>query len=101
MIKTRNTIDTIDVHGGDGDIVIAVTAEELELMGAMLCMIKLGHRPYQKAAKKLLDTLTEVSGDSDYSLSCFSVIDPCLEVSDMLLNTIAVYDSDNIFQIVV
>lgn len=97
MIRTRPTENEI---AGDGDFLIAMSIEEVMLIGSLLGMIKLGPRPYQQAALNLMDALEELTGDSDFTLSALTEVQPTVEVHEPVsYNKIAEYDESYIFEI--
>jgi hypothetical protein len=102
MIRTREHLDFDEnTPCGKGPHVIAITDAELELIAAFCGMVKLGHRPYQAAAMKLIDTIEELTGDVDFTSYALAEIEPVLEVRDDNYNLIETYDSSDIFAFVV
>lgn len=98
MIKTRPTPE-IQI-AGDGEFLIAFSQDELTLLGALLGMVKLGHRRYEQAALNIIDALEEITLDSDFTLTCLEDIQPTLEVRDpVTLDIIAEYDDTHLFEI--
>lgn len=97
MIRTRPDEDV----AGYGDILIAISQEELELIGAMIGMIRLGKTPYQSAAMRLIDTMEQVTLDDDWTSTALGLVAPVLEVRDDDFDIIARYDEDHIFEFVV
>jgi len=102
MIRTRkDPADEIEIVG-TGNFIMALDTDQLELMGALLGMVKLGPAPYQQAALKLLNYLEELSGDSEFSSYALGEVMPVLEVRDSdSFDIIAIYDDDHIFEFVV
>jgi hypothetical protein len=87
---------------GDGEYVIAMSIEEITLIGALLGMVKLGQRPYQVAAMHLLDALEDVTADVDFSSNALADVEPILEVRDPnTFDIIARYDDTHIFEFAV
>jgi hypothetical protein len=99
MIKTRK--DPADQIVGHGDCIMALTTDQLELIGAMMGMIKLGRSPYQEAAYQIIDMLEELTGDDEYTSYCLGAVQPILEVHGENYDVIATYDDDHIFEFVV
>jgi hypothetical protein len=99
VIRTRPSEDLIV---GDGEYVIAMSIEEITLLGALLGMVKLGQRPYQVAAMNLLDALEDITDDQDFSTNALADVQPILEVRDPnTFDIIANYDDTHIFEFVV
>lgn len=87
---------------GDGEYLIAMTHDEITLIGALLGMVKLGHRPYQVAALNIMDALEEITLDEDFTTTALMDVRPVLEVRDSnTLDVIAMYDDDYIFEMIV
>lgn len=100
MIKTRK--DSGPQIVGKGDFVMALTTDQLELIGAMMGMIKLGQSSYQEAAFEIIDMLDELTGDDEYTSYCLGAVMPVLEVHDGDdYDIIATYDDNHIFEFVV
>ena len=100
VIKTRK--DPITNIVGNGDFIMALTAEQLELIGSMMGMIKLGNSPYQEAAYEIIEMLSDLTGDEDFTSYCLGAVLPILEVhSGDDYDIIATYDDDHIFEFVV
>ena len=98
MIRSRPSIK--DFIAGDGEFLIAMSREEITLIGALLGMVKLGHRQYQQAAMSILDALEEVTDDEDFSLTALLDVQPTLEVRDpQTFDVIAQYGNDHVFEI--
>ncbi len=99
MIKTRKG-STEQVYG-IGPNKLALTNEQMELIGALMGTIKLGYSKYQEAAMGIIDMLEEITGDDDYTSYCLDAVGPILEVYDDEYNVIATYDDDHIFEFIV
>ena len=100
VIKTRKEQDIAII--GDGEFIIALTSNQLELIGAMMGMIKLGNRPYQKAAYEIICMLEDLTGDDEFTSFCLEAIEPILEVHDGDdYDVIAMYDDTHIFEFIV
>ena len=100
VIKTRK--DSGPQIVGSGDFIMALTTDQLELIGSMMGMIKLGHTPYQQAALDIMNMLEELTGDDEFTSYCLGVVQPVLEVRDGEdYDIIATYDDDHIFEFIV
>lgn len=102
MIKTRkDPADDINIVG-TGEFIMALGTDQLELMGALLGMVKLGKSPYQQAALELLNYLDELTGDQEYSSYALGQVMPILEVHDgETYDIIATYDDDHLIEFLV
>ena len=101
MIRTRkNTFEEINIEGS-GPFIIAMSADELELIGSLLGMVRLGKSPYQLSALNLIDVLEKVTGDREFTSTAISAVMPVLEVLNDSFEVVAVYGDDNIFEFVV
>jgi hypothetical protein len=99
VIRTRPSEDVIV---GDGEFLIAMSQDELTLLGALLGMVKLGQRQYQVAAMNLLDALEDITDNQDFSSDALADVQPILEVRDPnTFDIIANYDDTHIFEFVV
>ena len=100
MIRTRQDFEDDLAIAGNGEYVIARTLEERQLMSALVCMTKLGQRPYQKAAYNLLEAIEDLTDDSDFAVNALDDIAPVLEVIDPADGSTAMtYDGEDfIFQ---
>ncbi len=100
VIRTRQE-PGLEVYG-DGEHIIAMDQMQLELLAAFLGMVKLGHRPYQQAAMRLLDAIEEITDDVDFCSYALAEIEPVLEVHDPnTFDIIAQYDADHVIEIIV
>lgn len=90
---------------GTGPFVMAMTAEQLELLGSLLFLVKGGQSPYQAAAMELCDNLEVLSCDVDFCLYSYESVMPTIEIRDVdTLDVIAIYDNntgDHIVEIIV
>lgn len=102
MIRTRkDPADDINIVG-TGDFVMALDIAQLELLGALLGMVKLGHSPYQQAALEMLDMLEELTGDDEFTSYALGEVMPVIEIHDGdSFDVIATYDDDHIIEIIV
>ena len=99
VIKTRKDPGVNIV--GTGDFIMALTSDQLELIGALIGMVKLGDRPYQEAAFEIIEMLSDLTGDDEFTSFCLGTVQPVLEVHDDDYDIIATYDDDHIFEFVV
>ena len=100
VIKTRKEQEIEIV--GNGPFIMALTSEQIELIGAMMGMIRLGQTPYQQAALDIMDMLEDLTGDDEFTTYCLGEVMPILEVRDGVdFDVIATYDDDHIFEFVV
>lgn len=98
MIRTRFTPE--DEIAGTGDFIIAMSIDELILIGSLLSLVKLGQRPYQIAALNLMDTLEVLTADQDFALTSLTEVQPTFEILDPNgFEKIAEYDETYIVQI--
>jgi len=102
-IRTRaNPLDMTDMVVGHGPHIIAMSDEQLELLAALLGMVKLGSvRPHQIAALELLDSIETLTDDPDYPSRALALIQPMLEVYDDQYTMVRRYDADYNFEIIV
>ena len=99
MIRTRPDFDDSTPIAGNGQYVLALDQEELELIAAFVGMVKLGQRPYEEAAFRILDAIEELTDDPDFSLDALNEIQPTVEILDgSTCNTVAEYDYSHVFQ---
>lgn len=98
MIRTRESQE-IPI-AGSGQFVIAMNIEEIMLLGALLGMVKLGHRQYEQAALKLMDALEEITDDPDFTLTALMEVRPTIKVHEPdTFDVIAEYDETYVFEI--
>ena len=74
---------------------------ELQLVGALLGLIKMGFSPYKQAAAKLLETVEEASNDPDFCINALNTIEPQIQIYDDDYALIQTYDSDTTIEIIV
>jgi hypothetical protein len=87
---------------GDGEFLIAISQDELTLLGALLGMVRLGQRQYQVAAMNLLDALEDITDDQEFSSAALADVQPILEVRDpATFDIIASYDDTHIIEFIV
>jgi hypothetical protein len=87
---------------GDGEFLIAMSRDELTLLGALLGMVRLGQRPYQVAAMNLLDALEDITDNQDFSSDALADVQPLLEVREpVTFDIIGSYDDTHIIEIIV
>lgn len=99
MIKTRKH-DSVVVHGS-GPVFIALTPSELELMGALLSLVSLGHNHYQEAALKLLNTIVSATGDPEFPNFALDEVMPEIVVLNDILDVVAAYGQNYTIEILV
>lgn len=100
MIRTRPT--TEDLIAGDGEFLIAMSQDEITLIGALLGMVRLGQRQYQQAAMNIMDALEDLTDDQDFTTTALVDVQPQLEVRDSnTFDIIARYDDSHIFEFIV
>lgn len=80
MIRTRLSPD--DVIAGSGRYTISMTYEEAQVIGAFLYLVNMGPGVFQTSAMKLLETLEEVTSDSDFGGTSLRDVGPCFNVHD-------------------
>jgi len=99
-IRTRPSQNGIEI--APGETLLILNQEQVELIAALLCMVKLGHRPYQNAALELSEMLDELNGNVDFGLECLASVNPKFNILDPdTLDIVASYDDDDIIEIVV
>lgn len=102
MIKTRKAPEDELNIVGSGDFIMALNTDQLELIGALLGMVKLGRSQYQQAAFDIIDMLEGLTGDEDFTSFALGQVMPILEVHDSdSYDIIATYDDDHIFEFLV
>lgn len=102
MIITRGHFDPDDVEiVGDGPFIIAMEQDELELISALLGLVRLGHNQYQRAALRLMNSIEAVSADADFFSYALDQVQPVIEVFDDTRTVMARYDKDSDLEIVV
>ena len=100
MIRTRPS--SADMIAGDGEFLIAISQDELTLLGALLGMVRLGHRPYQQAAMNLLDAIEDITDDQEFCSTALADVQPLLEVREPItFDIIGSYDDTHIIEIIV
>ena len=100
VIRTRD-LPGPDIYG-DGEHIIAMDQMQLELLAAFLGMVKLGQRPYQEAAMRLLETIEEITDDVDFCSYALGEIEPILEIHDPdTFDITAQYGPEHIIEFIV
>lgn len=81
MIRTRASKD--DFIYGSGPTTISLTDDELDLMAALLCHVRLGNqRKYGAAAFKLLETLADAYGGDVVDAGVLDRVQIIAEIQD-------------------
>ncbi len=97
MIKTRK--DTELNIAGNGEHLVALTADQMELIGAFLGMVRLGSGScYCEAAFDLIEIFEKINDDEEYTSYCLEAVKPILEVRGDDFEIIATYDDDHLFE---
>lgn len=102
MIKTRKAPEDELNIVGTGEFIMALNTDQLELLGALLGMVKLGQSQYQNAAFEMIDLMEELTGDDEYSSFALGQVMPIVEIHDgESYDVIATYDDDHIIEFIV
>jgi hypothetical protein len=98
MIRTRPS--TLDMIVGDGEFLIAMSQDEITLIGALLGLVKLGHKQYEQAAMNILEALEEITDDSEFCNTALADVQPVIDIRDpQTFDVIAQYDDTMIIEI--
>ena len=82
MIKSRPPLQSATV-AGKGPYTINMTYESLELIGALVSLVKLGHHnKHRRAAYELFEALEELTNDCDFSCDALERVQPVFEIHD-------------------
>lgn len=81
MIRTRP--DLKEMIAGDGEYIIAVTQEQLQLIAAYCGLTTLGlNRPFREAAADLMQTIVDAMDDEDFLQDSLELIQPTVTIHD-------------------
>lgn len=82
IISSRPSFDTSAI--GPGPYLLALNLDQLELVAALISLVRLGQgHKYREAAYELSTMLDEVAGDLDFTFAAFNKVDPHVTIDTL------------------